>query len=728
MTSARTIYRVGCFVGVLSLGLASVGLSAEPSAASQPAAAADTGLEEVLVTAQRRSEDLRNVPIAMTAIAPEELEKLHIQDLASLPMITPDLNFTQGINFTQVYIRGIGSGLVNAGLESPVATYIDGGYVSREFGGLYDILDLSSVEVLKGPQGSLYGRNATGGVMLINTADPTPNLDGRLSAEVGNIGHQKVEGVLNLPISDTLSARFSGRMRNEGGYITDLAGGNLYGESELGIGRVKLAYKPNNIFSAILEAELDRERGSAEPNAQFLPAVYCSFCGSSTAQNPVTDPYTTSVNWFQRWGTHNATNYYNLRLNYDAGAVTIVNTASYRDMEGSSIGDYDLVASNTQIANLGQDSGAKTFTESLVASTNFTGMFNAVGGLDYMHDISHIFLYVWNTNTVPTTPLLFNTVTSSSVSPFVEATLKPADHFKVVLGGRYTSDDRTAGVQKYSDNAFTPRVVVAYDAGSVNLYASYNKGFHAGGFSALSGNPLTTVQPEKITSYEVGAKFESADRRVRSNLAVFDYDYTGVQVLVLDQGSASGNVSSLQNAAAASGKGVEIDFNYKVVDAVELFGGGSFLDAKYTKYPGAQVQLPTLDANGNPIGSHVGFVDLSGATLPHAPRTTAFLGINAKGALGQSWKGEVTGTVHYSSDFDFATDSSQLRVEYQPALTLVNLTAKLMPNDERYNVGLFVDNLTDQVYYNFRFFTAPYGALQNVARPRTYGLSLGMKF
>ena len=279
-------------VGALSLASAAAALAADPSTAGPAASAADNGLADIIVTAQRRSETVRDVPISMTAIAPEQLDNLHIQDLASLPMVTPDLNFTQGINFTQVYIRGIGSGLVNAGLESPVATYIDGGYVSREFGGLYDILDPGSIEMLKGPQGSLYGRNATGGVMLINTVDPTANLEGRLMAEVGNIGHQKVEAVLNLPISDTLSARFSGRIRNEGGYITDLAGGNLYGESELNIGRAKLAYKPNSSFSAILEIERDRERGSAEPNAQFLPAVYCSFCGSSTAQNPVTDPYT----------------------------------------------------------------------------------------------------------------------------------------------------------------------------------------------------------------------------------------------------------------------------------------------------------------------------------------------------------------------------------------------------------------------------------------------------
>jgi iron complex outermembrane recepter protein len=206
MTSTQTSHRVGCFVGVLSLGLANVGFSAEPSAPSHAVTSADTGLEEVVVTAQRRSEDLRNVPISMTAITPEQLETFHLQDLASLPMVTPDLNFTQGINFTQTYIRGIGSGLVNAGLEGPVATYIDGGYVSREFGGLYDILDPSSVEVLKGPQGSLYGRNATGGVLLITTADPTANSEGHLDAEVGNIGHQKLEGVVNLPISDTLDA------------------------------------------------------------------------------------------------------------------------------------------------------------------------------------------------------------------------------------------------------------------------------------------------------------------------------------------------------------------------------------------------------------------------------------------------------------------------------------------------------------------------------------------
>lgn len=698
---------------------------ATPSASSaEPQGATES---DIIVTAQRRSERLQNVPIAITAVTPERAEQLNLRDIPSLQQVTPGLIYTTGISYAQTYIRGIGSSFTNPGLEPAVATYIDGAYLERGFGSAFDIVDPANMQVLKGPQGTLWGRNATGGAILINTADPEDMFGAHITGEIGNLDHQYLEGMVNTPLSDTLSARFVARYRSDGGYIRNLVDGFMFGARRNWTVRGKLAYRPTGNFSAVAEVQYDNTRRTPGANAEFLPEAFCAFCSQSSYRQPVTDPYTTVGNVLNNGvGGRDKSTFLNLKMKYDAGTVSFDSVTAYRDTSNVELGDFDF----TEIDgfNIYQKSGAKTFTQDITATTALDGIFNMVAGLSYLNDRSNFAIGFPPASAFPNpVPATRNTVTTQSYSGFAEATITPLPRVKLVVGGRYTHDARTlTGIDSRSFNSFTPRAVVSYDTGPVNLYLSYNQGFKAGGFNTpAAGPPANFVLPEKIRSYEAGVKFVSSDHRLRANLAAFTYDYKDLQVTAVDQQSGG---SVLQNAASATGRGFEFDADYRPVSALQLFGGLTYLDAHYKDFRNAQVQVPTYDANGRPTGLAVGFEDLSGFPLARAPKWSGFLGATVTGDIGNDWKAALTGFANRTSSYDFAPGGGgPLRADRQPAFTLAKMNFRVMPKDERFEIGFFVDNLLNARYYDFRFTTAPFGGMQIVARPRTYFVRIGVK-
>lgn len=700
--------------------------NASDSAASQ---AVDTPSDstggDIVVTAQRRSESLQKVPLAVTAITPERAEQFNLRDVPDLKLITPALQFNTGINYAQTFIRGVGYPNTTPGVETSVATYIDGAYLERGFGTIFDVVDAGSLQVLKGPQGTLWGRNATGGAILINTADPEFSTGGRALAEYGNQGHWMGEGVLNAALSDTVAVRVAGRYREDGGYIRNLADGSKLGSRENWVLRGKVLFQPTNDFKAVAQVQLDRSKRSEGANAEFLPAGFCAFCAGSEYTLPVSDPYTTVVNRLNNGvGGRDKSEFYNLRMSYNTGPVSLSSVTAYRKTNNFETGDFDF----TEVPgfNVAQFSGSKTFTQDLTANVDISDAVTGTAGVSYLHDKSYIFLDIYSANTLPDSHLLVNNVTTESVSAFAEGTAEIVPNLKLTAGGRYTHDKRSSLAQNVSFNKFTPRVVLAYDAGQFNLYASYNRGYKAGGFSTPAGNPLNIYQPETIDSYEVGVKFLSNDRRLRVNLAAFHYNHKDLQVLAVDQGNVD-NISQTQNASSKA-DGFELEGDFKVNDVLQLLGGISYLSGKYSQFEGAIVQRPIYDAQGAPAGLETGPEDLTGHRLPQAPEWTAFAGVTVNVPVG-TWNGRLTGLVRYSSSFDFYPGGGgPLRADMQPGYTTAKLTGQLTSPDERYTVGFFINNLTDKTYYDFRYTTAPFGGMQNVARPRTFGVQLGVKF
>lgn len=684
------------------------------------------GLQEIVVQAQRRSETQHDVPISVTAVTEERLTQLNINDLPALTQATPGLNSTMGINYQFTYIRGVGSAFQQPGREPAVATYIDGAYVERGYGTDFEILDSASVETLRGPQGTLWGRNATGGAILINTADPTFSTTGSTMAEIGNLDHELIQGVFNTPINDVLAARVAVRYRDDGGWVRNQPDGYMFGANNDWTVRGKLAFVPGPAFSAIFEYQYDSAKRTQGANSEFLPAVYCSLCSQSAFTLPVTNPYTSVTNVLNGgYGGADRGNFTNLRMKYDAGPISLSSTTAYREMTDFAVFDGDY----TELPgfNIAQWSGSHTFTQDVTAASSFHGMLNGIAGVSYLNDTSQIAEDFYSTDTTPGgAPSVSNRVGTRSLSGFAEGTLEPLPGLKVSGGARWTEDRRYIFDTHATFISTTPRAVVSYDTGPTNIYASYNKGFKSGGYSVPASTALI-FEPESIESYEIGAKYASSDRRLHVNLSVFHYLYTNIQTNTVDQTDPNA-ISRVQNANGL-GTGGELEINWLPIDALNLYSGVSNVNAHYTRYASAGVQVPVYNGAGQPIGMEPGTEDLSGQRLPQAAKWTAFVGSTLTEHFTDNWKWQLNAFVRYSSSYDFMPGGGgPLRTDMQPSYVTAKLSGMIMPDDEHFNVGFYIDNLTDKVYYDFRFTTAPFGGLQYVAKPRTFGLRAQYKF
>lgn len=706
-----------------STALLSTNANAQEAQADDSAATSDG---EIIVTAQRRSENIQKVPIAVTAISEERAQALNLKDVGTLQLVTPGMIFSNGINYASTYIRGTGAQLPNPGVESSVATYIDGAYIEHAFGSVFDVLDTQSMQVLKGPQGSLWGRNASGGVILINTADPEFRNGGRVLVEAGNLDHQLAEGVVNLAASDTVAFRFAARYRNDGGYIRNLVDGFKFGGRESWTVRGKVKIQPSDAFSAVLSVQYDHQKRSPQAYTAYLPAQYCLICGSSAYTYPRTDRYTTVANTLNNGlGGRDSNVAVNLKMDYDlSDELTLSSVTSYRHLNAFETGDFDLT--EIDVLNIANSTIAKTWTQDVTLSSDFKGIFNFTAGLNYLHDDSKFALGFPPASSYPNWPHAFdNVIGTESISGFFDGTVEPTPGLKLTAGGRYTSDSRSMFSDRPKFNRFTKRFVIAYDAGQFNLWASYNDGFKSGGVVAdKSAPPAAIFRPERASSYEAGVKFTSIDGRIRANISAFTYKNRDLQVLAVDQSDPT-NLGKTFNADA-KGSGVEFEGNFDASDNFQMFGGFAYLDATYTKFLYNQALSPVLAPDGTP---QTFTEDLAGFRVPRAPKWTWFVGATVKGNVSSDWKAELTGFVRHSSSYDFQPGAGgPMRRDQQVAFTTARASLNIMPQDERYTIGFFVDNLTNETYSDFRFATPPFGSSEVVARPRTYGVRLSAKF
>ena len=734
----------------------SQGELAEKAPASSSANAAEQ-IDEIVITAQRRAQNLEDVPIAVTSISAETIKDFNIQSLDRVSILTPDLVFDVGYGIAQTYIRGIGAtNVFGIGLESPVATYVDGAYFARGLGAVFDLLDVSSVEVLKGPQGTLYGRNASGGAILVNTENPTNVQASSMTLEYGNFGHVKVDGMANLPISDTLSLRFAARYRNDDGFVKDITTGQwVRGKTSEAV-RAKLQWKPTSDFVAVLSVDYNHETSISEAaGRQEAVAPICVACGPPfNGAYQTTGFYQTTEDYARQDGLHGEN--VNLNLQYDAGPLKFTSISAYRYLNGTISDDPDHTSFPLYATNV--DYGGRTVSEDLQVASSFDGIINFLAGGQYIHDdafeTAHLFGALFGlpyvnqidgTGIPPVNVIGGQDVITKSYASFAEVYIKPVESLTITLGGRYSKDIRDistnlnplglaylnpGGQATFSQSAsyqkFTPRGVIAYDLGLVNLYTSFTRGFKAGGFASPAFSPQgTPINPETIDSYEVGAKFVSPDKRTRMNLAVFDYLYKDVQVSTIDY---LHNTQIVTNAAKARGKGVEFDLSTRPIPWLSLGAGASYLDAKYTSYPNGSVFELVRNGAGSVTGVAVGTTDLSGTALPRAPEWSGFVTADLQTHLTDGWLGHLNTIVHSSSPYFFTAGAGgPLRTDVQHAVTLVGGSVGISPESRKYEVSVYGDNLTNQEYYTTRVIGA-FGVDALAAMPRTFGVRLTANF
>ena len=720
---------------VLSSAASTAALADDDTQGAQPS---QTALSEITVTAQRRAESSQQVPIAVTAINAEDLKAMQASSDEDLPMMVPGLTMQPTGSSRPIFLRGVGNNN-NSNVGSAVLVFIDGVYYPYQAGNL-PFNNAASVEIDKGPQGTLFGRNATGGVIQITTRDP--RFEPTADAEIGYGNYQTTTGSLYAtgPITKQLAADLAVSYDDQKeGWGHDLATGQDIFRSKNVALRSKWLYNVSDDTHVRAAVDYLTSEGSVGTNVS--PPVDRDFLFNEITGQTFTIPgrYNVDANYVPSYDVRQMGA--NIRVDTTFGDLRGVSITSWRTQRTSLYIDYD--GTPIPFINLYRydNRDAETQEFQLLSADNAT--LKWVAGAYFFNDSGRL------------DPFQFGGIAGSAVfgappgdafdivdhdrvtsyAAFGQATAPiVTDDTHLTLGVRYTEDQRyingftlagpsivpgSEGAQSKSFKKPTYRIVLDHKfLPDVMGYASYNRGFNSGyfnqvsvgGFSAAADPP---VNPEIIDAYEVGAKSEMLDHRLRVNASAFWYQYKNLQQQVYE-GAALVTV----NAAAARIRGVDLDIEARPLSALTLAIGAEFLDAKFISYPNAPIYTTgalgqLLSAPGDAAGEHI----------PYTPRFS----YNARATYtiaAPFGDFDTSAALSYTGSW-FADPGNNFE---EPSHTLLNLSETWTSADGRNHVSVWGKNVTNKYYDVGINLLAPVGPAANYGEPRTYGITVGHHF
>jgi iron complex outermembrane receptor protein len=695
-------------LSVASAAFAAFSAHGAENDAADASAASGSMVQEVVVTAQKRSENLVDVPISTSALSADSLVKTGITDLNSIQEVVSGLTIGNSGAHLQPTIRGVGTQVAGPGLAANVATYVDGVYRPNGNTSNYEFSDLQSVEVLKGPQGTLYGQNATGGAILLTTRTPqfTPTAD--LKVDYGSYNNTTVSVFATAPITRDLAGSLSFYTRHTDGYTKNLFTGDRDGAAQIETLRAKLLYKPTDDLSFLLTYEL---ADANNPNV----FVFSNYQGQSVGifvpgTIVASAPHTDSVDYPARF--HSISNNVVLKSEWVGPWVTVTSyTAGQFEHDA---GQYDVDGSSAVIEHVQFPASEKTGSQEFQVTSNHKGPLQWVAGLLLYDDLSSEYLTLDSAS--PPFRVVTPKVQTQSISPFIDATYEVIANLFVTGGVRYSSDHLIEDFSGFPDyvnthatttfTAFTPRAVVRYQIDpQQSVYASFNEGYKVGGYNA-GGLSTVPVRPERNQAYEVGYKIQ---RHVWNlQLAAFYDNYTDLQV-----SSYQGPIVSLVNAARARTYGGEANVAALLTNELQIDAGLSYVKATYTSFPGAPhyVWSPTTGISITPG-------DATGNPLVNSPEFTARLGATYTKRLD-------IGTLAFSGHLSYQTTEffDAFKATKQTPYALLNLRAAWTAPSGKWGLAVFANNVTGQDYLN-SVIQQPVDFASKWAEPRIVGVEL----
>src|SRR5882757_6990950 len=646
-----------------------------------------TQIEEIVVTAQRRTERAQDVPISVDTIDATTLTDAHITSALDLSQVVPAVNIQYGTGTYTPFIRGIGNPIAVAGNEASVSTYVDGFYVARVFADFLPLEDVEQIEVLKGPQGTLFGRNSTGG--LINLITRTPERDPTIEGSVGygNYGTTTGKIYASAPLGSSSAVSLSAF----GEAQDDPWGHNVTTGQDLGRGD-KYRVRGKFVSSITDSTNITLSAGYVHAQNNFTPAGGPAL--GTTTGNPPGFPPTKypPLSFFDVRGNENPETRAksfdsSLRIDQGLGELSLVSLTGYRNSRIFVFNDYDYTPINFFDATLPDKE--KQVSQELQLLSAPGSRFNWIAGLYYLHlESAYDGAAFSGLEFGGIDAILYGAQKTDSYSGYVQGTYEIVPKLKLTLGGRYTSDDvsgsgRTditgpgssplsagplivtgATTDVYRTfNKFTYRAALDYSVEEdVLLYASVSRGFKSGVITTLPINPEPAL-PEVVEAYELGIKSEILDRKLRLNAAVFQSDITDPQVQRIVAAT-----NEVVNAQGARSRGIEAELEAAVAPGLQVRASSTFLDAKYTNFQDAPFTTGTnqlvngavpgcsAPATGNTDpanGGNVGYCpgNASGNRMSRAPRVTASLGVNWSMPIGDKFKLRLAPSLSYNSGF-----------------------------------------------------------------------------
>jgi iron complex outermembrane recepter protein len=673
-------------------------------------------IDGIVVTAQRRSERLIDVPISIAAFTSDTIEKAGVTAIDDLTRLTPGVVINRTGAYQQPTVRGIGTSVAGAGQESNVALYLDGVYLPSQTGNVFDVAGVERIEVLKGPQGTLFGRNATGGAILVITRTPQAEPSINASVSYGRFNDLRMQAYATGGISDALAGDISVSYRQTDGFVRDIRTGALAAKQDNLDIRTKLLLKPAETISLLAtyaRTETNDPTGLAQAtlNGNSRGNILPGSGPTASRRGDLSMNFQTVT----RFGI----NLFSLRADVELGELELKSISAYRTENGRVTADLDSSYGNRSSADY--DQYFDNFSQEITLGGTTGGLSWVAGGHLFSGNSGHDnFVF----SGFPYRKVKF---TTEALAGFVDGTYKLGS-VSLIAGLRYSTEKKhlISGVPgSPSDidtdarfSAWTPRLGISLAlSDQSNIYATWTRGFKSGTYNELEES-IDAVAPENVDAFEVGYKRGGP---VQASLAGFYYRYRNIQVTAYDYNVG---LSRLFNAAAAEIWGAEADVLVKPIKGLEVRGTLAYTHANYTDFPGATGFVSRTDPiTGLPDGTgNLSVVfDGSSTQMIRAPRFTASASIEYIyptdiGNLRISFRPYYTSSVRYTFNGR----------NTQPSYFTLDGNISLEVNDH-FTVGIWGRNLTDTEYANFRFATGNRDGI-NWANPASYGVSLSTKF
>jgi iron complex outermembrane receptor protein len=720
------------------------GVSLSALAATVHAQTADSSpgseLTEIVVTAQRRAENVEDVPITITNLTAQQLADVNATSLADISQLTPALRFDNQGPFTQASIRGVGTHLTGSGVGSNVGTYIDGFYIVNPLATDFQLLDVSNVEVLKGPQGTLFGRNTEGGAILVTTSKPSYDTHAVIEGSYGRYNASQVNFYGTTGITDHIAVDIAAVYAEGDGYTTDISTGNHdVGEYKNGTVRVGLLFdvtKDVSVLFRYTHADQDDPSTGLMNAATYegvpqTPAFTFGLGGFTSQPNKVEYAYL----------PHNksTSDAYQLTASWDLHFATLTSYSQYRNEFSNAGNDLSYSADlDFHALFLTPDT---LVTQEFLLSSEGESRLKWTGGFFYFDQNQSLNSLFGIGDVTPTTYAGGSSTKILSYAAFGDAEYEVIDNLFLTAGVRYSDDETThiinteaiAGLPvsqllpNLSSSTVTPRAVIRYQLSKgSNVYFSFSQGFKAQ-VPDLGDLTPVTVKPEKLTAYEVGYKY--AGPALKLDLSTYYYDWKDIQVTnLISNAITHTNRQVTRNAAAATIYGFDGQSFYDVTEHAGIDVAAAYTHARYDTFDNSptytncftvsQPLCPTTSFAA--FGDVVSSINAKGLTLPSAPDITASVGAYYHTGLAGG-KLALSADYYYSSRVYFDTSDQYS----QGAYNTLALRAQWTDPSDRYTFAIYGDNLTND-HYRTQILEAV-GVGQTWSAPLTFGGSIRIK-
>jgi len=755
----------------LLLGAMSV-LTVPDMALAQEKETSGGGLEEIVVTARKREENLQSAPLSVAAIGGDTLEKAGIDEFSEIASRVPGFTFNpDNVSEPNIFLRGIGTDIESAASNPAIGFFLNDVYLSRAQGTAIELFDLERVEIVRGPQGTLYGKNVVGGAINFITRKPTDEFRAGAEAGFGNYGSFEVKANVAGGLGDGLSGSIAASARHHDGYARNTFTGNNVEDLDAYGVMVQLRYQPDDRLDILLTGDLTRRRGGGKwvdiqtPSDHNIPFV-----------NPERRRGPNNIDGKQDadlGGVH-------LSANYDTGAGTITSVTAYREGKFASVnndagsfidftkmiygadGRIDFGAIDHSLFNddyyiNDKDETAKSFSQDLRFRSDFDGPFNLLAGLYYQHesvDRTEIADYIFVEFYAQGKEIAETRLKSDTWAAFAEGTFDITDTLGVTAGIRYTKDRKRFSVyretigdflgaefedengnftrafsasSKQSWDAWTPSVNLHWQpAKDVYVYGLVSKGYKSGGWNGENatdpGEARLAYDPEYAWNYELGTKTTWLDNRLRFNVTGFWTEYKDLQTqqfVIFDPNLPADNVIS--NAGKARVKGIELETALAPVDGVTLFANYTYMDAKITgDLISTELQYDPSCFCSVPVPTN-----LKGNRLRRSPKNSFSVGGDVTVPVSSRINAFVRADYNWTDDFFFDNENSPRT--RQKSVGVLNGSIGIATEDDKWELRLWAKNLTNVLYESGKSDVIG-SVLVSYNPPRTYGVTLRWKY